>query len=434
MALPLPKVVPDAPQGGYVMGGMNAINALTKENIENQYLPMKTQAETASKLAYANLMGPQFLAKLMANDPILANMSEDQKTNAISSLYRASTGQGTGNAILSGNATSGDNGSPMPNGNGNAMTGNGFLGNGALRAFVNYLNPQQQQASQPQSQPVQPNQQPAQPSQQPAPTVMDHNQTVRDDRLAAWMGLGHSRDQPIPAGFRPDLVSSSTPVVVASSSPTFAEKTGAYKGVVAEGEESGKIRSKDIEDLNNQVFNSETALTTLGDVGKVISSPEFEQIRQVPLAGRHELAYYAKEGTPEQQQMVGRYYTLTGNLVKDASRDFAGSFRKGEQLLLEGMKPNAGDTVDTAKGKTESLTYLLTMLKERSKMTSDLMAKYHINKGQANDIADQALNGTEIRGRIHDSLNPTVTVRNKKTGKVETVSGAEARKRGAVHV
>lgn len=416
MALPLPKAVADMPEEGWVMSGLKHQNALTKANIENQYLPITKKSEAASKLAYANLMGPQFLAKLMGNDSALGNMSDKQAKAAIQMLYQAGTGQGTGNALVGGGASN-PNIMPSPR------------GDGALNALLDYfmgknkpVNPmaQPQQGGQPQNAFVQAPQATQQEDSSSMPGMDTSNLPPNVQQDIGNMQPGESYTIPAPQ-----------PV---NREPSFAENTGNFKGIVKEGEEAGQIRAKDLQELNQQVFNAETALTTLGELGKVISSPEFEEIRQVPLAGRHELAYYAKEGTPAQQQMVGKYYALTGNLVKDASRDFAGSFRKGEQTLLEGMKPSPGDTVDTAKGKTESITYLLKMLQARSKMTTDIMHKYHVDKGQAGDIADRTINGQAIREKIHDSLNPTITVRNKKTGEVKTISGAEARKLGAANV
>jgi len=74
MTLPLPRVVADVGPGGGLVTSMGGINSLANDmilrqinEVKKQYAPITTQAEAASKLAYANLMGPQFMAKLMAN-------------------------------------------------------------------------------------------------------------------------------------------------------------------------------------------------------------------------------------------------------------------------------------------------------------------------------------------------------------------------------
>ena len=106
MGLPLPRVIPDVGPGGGLVTAMGGINSLANNmllrkinQVKAQYAPLTTQAEAASKLAYANLMGPQFLAKIMGNDSALANMSEDQKKAALQKIYQAGSGQGGMNAF-----------------------------------------------------------------------------------------------------------------------------------------------------------------------------------------------------------------------------------------------------------------------------------------------------------------------------------------------
>lgn len=421
MALPLPKVVADIGPGGGIVTARRGINALTESEIENQikkieaqFAPITKQAEAASKLAYANLTGPQFLAKLMGNDAIIANMNESQRNSALQNVYQAGSGGGTGNALFNPSSVN-------PSQIGNGMLGNGFLsklvgGMGSLfNGDGNRNLPQQNPVMQPPS--INRNiQNQTMPSTQGSPS----------QSYPEYGASNRATDEEINAVGREDPYK--------SGQSKFAENVGTYKGIVQEGTESGKIRAKDIDELNNTVFKGQTNQSTLDAISNILSSPEFEQIRKVPLAGHYELSYYSKFGTPEQQNMVGQYYALTGNIIKDSSRDFAGQFRKGEQQLLEGMKPGPADTVDTARGKLESLSVMNKLLTERSRLTSKLMNKYHINKLDASEIADNQLDGKKIRQQIHDKINPMITIRNKRTGKVETVSVGEARKRGIPNV
>lgn len=460
MALPLPKVVADVgPGGGLVtaMGGMNSLAndmLLRKINaVKAKYAPLTAQSEAASKLAYANLMGPQFLAKLMGNEGALGNLSEEQKKNILSKVYGAGTGQGTGANIFS-------QMQQESMGPGEAM-GNSLSGHfsNLLKGIFGQSN--QQPNALASSMPTSPQQ--SMPKQQmggmnqpqmSAPIKGEgSNNPEFDQAFDEWLSSPEGQRE-VSKGEQANMPSEEEVIQwkrnkdgtdqtmklelrgghQAPRQSTYAENTGDYKGVVQEGTEMGKIRAKDIESLNNSVFNAETNQGTLDEISDILASPTFERIRQVPLAGRHELAYYAKEGTPEEQQMVGKFNTLTGNLIKDASRDFAGQFRKGEQQLLNGMKPSPSDTIDSAKGKTETLSILNKMLSERSRLTSKIMSEYHINKLQALEAADKKLNGDAIRKEVHDRLNPTVTIRNKKTGETRTISAAEARKLGVPNV
>jgi hypothetical protein len=428
MALPLPRVVSDVGPGGGLVTAMGGMNALSNEmlnrqinSVKAQYAPLTTQADAASKMAYANLMGPQFLAKLMGNDSALANMSEDQKRTALQKLYQAGSGQGTGNYLTT------------PAGGGNALSVPPPQQNFSLTGYLSnklkgLLDQGGQQGAAPQQAPANPLApqavpQPNEPTNvnamnAPAPSTVPT--TEKGMAINAWLKSPEARAQAEKEGMytvpeEPQLMSwyrnqgaQSTPQAPAPQ-PTYAENTGTFKGVVKEGEKAGELRAEQIKDLNETVFNAETKQTTLDDVNNMISSPEIRQIRQLPLLGRHEMSWYAREGTPAQQQLVGRLYAQMGNIVKDSSRDFAGQFRRGEQQLLQGMKPTDADTVDTMIGKAESLTVMNKMLMQRARLTSQYMRQYHIDQLQATDMADKQVNGEAIRQSVHNKLNPKPT-------------------------
>lgn len=412
MDIPLPKVVSDVGPGGPLVTAMRGMNALQNDWYENQikavqarYAPLAAQADAASKLAYANLMGPQFLAKLMGHTDVLANMTDKQKMNALDILYRSGTGQGTGNALLNPQMIS-------PAQNSNSLSSwavnklKGLLGNDQL--------PQSDSQSLPSSS---------------TNAFLQNNPGLSPQDQNAIANMKPGQSYVVQGNQSPLQETQITP-----SQNSFAENVGTYKGIIEEGQASGKNRAEDIKMLNDHVFNGQTNQATLDTLSDILASPEFEKIRQVPLAGHHELRYYSKFGTPKQQEMVGQYYTLTGNIIKDSARDFQGMFRKGEQQLLMSMKPSDSDTVDTARGKTESLSVMNRLLMERAKLTSQIMTKQHINKLQAEEIADKQINGDEIRRQVHDRLHPTITIRNKKTGETKTVPISEARKLGVSNV
>lgn len=384
MGLPLPKVVADVGPGGPLLTSMNALNDYRINAAKARYAPLSLQAKALSEAAYSNLLGPQYLAKFMGNDSILANLTDDQKNAILSRVTNAGIGQSNANNALS-------QGFNQPSGN--------SLLNLLHDKFMNAFGGQgsQQPTSPPSQPPMQPMQ--SQQSQQSQQTPqMSDNSAVMNNPGASL------QDQQNMGNMRPG-----DNYTVQGNPSTFAENIGKYKGVVGEGQESGKIRAQDIKDLNDTYFNAQTKQSTLDDINNMIGSPEIREIRQLPLAGRHEMGYYAKLGTPEQQQLVGRLYAQMGNVVKDSAGDFKGQFRSGEQQLLNGMKPNPGDTVDTMIGKTESLSVMNKMLMERTRLTSELMSRNHINKLQAQEEADKRLNGNAIRRQVHNTLNPKPT-------------------------
>jgi len=89
--------------GGAIPNVLNAHNTFANNQhlrninaIKEQYMPITTQAEAASKLAYANLLGPQFVAKILGNENLLAGMGDPNAKAALSHVLNAGMGQGTG--------------------------------------------------------------------------------------------------------------------------------------------------------------------------------------------------------------------------------------------------------------------------------------------------------------------------------------------------
>ena len=447
MWLPLSK------PGGSFVASRNAINDMQNQRAQRKYNEVKADwanttipAQAYSQMAYANAVAPQFMAKLLQDPKFLGNISPEQASAIKNAVLSGATKPPGFNSL---------NQMPSNAGNENPGMGNAFNQSPAgqlWRGIKNLLgkhgtdlssNPAQQQ-NMPQPEPQQGGnafQQPPQPSTQAtAPAANETEADIFNKYIATPEGQAEvdkaNRGEPSRLDIGTEALAHelANEAKNASAPGNYLENASKGESIIEEGKASGKTRNEDIAKLNTTVFNAETNQGTLDEISDILASPTFEQIRQVPLAGHHELSYYAREGTPEEQDMVGKYYTLTGNLIKDASRDFAGQFRKGEQQLLNGMKPSPGDTVDTAKGKTETLSVLNKMLAERSKLTSHLMSQYHINKLQALEIADKKVNGQKIRAEVHDRLHPKVTVRNKKTGETMILSASEARKLGVPNV
>src|SRR6185295_19346993 len=101
--LPYPGEPGSQAPGGPIFNVFNMLRQASldtkKKQLENQYYGQTAQANALSKLAYANLMGPQFLAKLMGNEHIAANIPDNEKNAILERLKQAGTGQGTGNAL-----------------------------------------------------------------------------------------------------------------------------------------------------------------------------------------------------------------------------------------------------------------------------------------------------------------------------------------------
>ena len=167
-----------------------------------------------------------------------------------------------------------------------------------------------------------------------------------------------------------------------------------------------KEDAKKISTLESNVLNAAPKIDTLKEIGQIIASPTMEQMRSNPILGKHELGWFSKFGTKEQQAAVGNFRAFSGQIIKDSARDFAGNFRVGEQGLLNSMKPNDSDSLSLMKGKTEALSLMVQMLSERSRIEADLMRNKNMNALDATKEADRMMDTKKMKQNIHTFLNP----------------------------
>lgn len=168
-----------------------------------------------------------------------------------------------------------------------------------------------------------------------------------------------------------------------------------------------KEDAKKISSLETTVLNSSQKLDTFNELNRILGSKQFESMRQNPLLGSKELAWYAKEGTPEQQDLVGKAQTYMGNIIKDSAKDFSGQFRVGEQALLNNMKPNPSDSINVMKGKAEALTLLSTMISKRAELEAGYMRHKGVDPLEAKRMADKEINSESIKKEINSILRPS---------------------------
>ena len=177
-------------------------------------------------------------------------------------------------------------------------------------------------------------------------------------------------------------------------------------GLTARDTALAKEDAKKISTLENVVLSGAQKAETFNELNTDLGSPEFEELRRNPILGRHEIGWYEKFGTPEQQEMIGRVKTHMGNIIKDSAKDFAGQFRVGEQALLNDMKPNVGDSINVMKGKAEALTFLNTVMTRRAELESDYMRNYGMSALQAKIASDKKIDSKSIKKEVHTILHP----------------------------
>lgn len=354
----------------------------TYSNIQNAaYLPQKLQADIASKAAYATMSPYSYMGKALSDPTTLLALMKNPK---VFEQFMNKFQQMPTDPIK---ALQDQYGHSKP----------GLLTQ--LAEKIGLINkPAEQMAPAASMSNVQQPAQEAVPSTSGTPTASaDSGMDIGPDGknvVASDAQVGEKADQVVNASrnsaYQPDQVPRRTeepsPAKTATSEflPNWDERMQSilaqkYPYTDAAGkltqnkefqQEMGKENAKTAAELS-KIYNQATLKEkTFKDLHGVLTNPTFENMRKVSLAGHYELAYFEKTGTPEQKALIGKARALMGNIIKDASSEFKGMFRKGEQELLENMKPTESDTVETMLGKLNELENLNQFVKQNSRLTA----------------------------------------------------------------
>jgi hypothetical protein len=492
MALPLPKVVSDVGPGGPLVTAMGGMNSLANDmllqkinQVKAKYAPMTTQAEAASKLAYANMMGPQFVAKILGNENLLAGMGDANAKAALAKVLGAGMGQGgvgdlnalnqtpqgggfgqsTGNSLLGWltdrfkNAIGSNQGiSPQLNRtmqgidhveSGGAQnpysligkdTGKGDHAYGKHQILGSNIGPWTKEAL---GKSMTPQEFLASPEAQDKTAAYIQNK---------YLNAGHSPQDVASIWFTGKPLAKAGNVhdsygttnsqyikkfnegINQAADKTIAEKTADFQGTKAQGVESGKIRARSQDELDNeyqQALNMKTPIDTLGGL---IANPKFQNMRNLPGFQKLQLDVKSNFGTPEEQEMAGKWTQAARALVSNTIKGFGGRILASEIPLAESMKLADKDTNGVLIGKWPGIKAFNDMTLLRSRIASKLIEQKHLNKGDALEMADKMVNGEAIRKQAEKQLDYSVTITNSKTGEKRTVPVSEARKLGVPNV
>jgi len=433
MALPLPRVVADVGPGGPLVTAMGGMNSLANDmilrqmnQIKKQYLPSTLSAEAASKLAYANLMGPQFMAKLLQNPGAVANMGDSAAKQAIQRVVGAGMGQGTGNALMQMPQMPAGIGQPSTN------TFSGWLQNslkglmgGNAQKNANALggsasNPGQYNAPPGMSDaPIARNS----PSQRPPGGV-----SVEGEQWYDKNGNPVYADEPEPTM---DLE-----LTKGQRQPSYAENTGTYEGTVEEGKDLGKHRAKVINDIGEQQLQLSNTGANLDRIIDDINDPKFMALRKdFPFYQNMQLTALSKVGTPEQQEMIGNFIADVKSFAGATVNSFKGQSMKREFDYADQLKPNENDTVDTARGKLTALKSLKEIAERKNDIMLDLMQNKHMNLGDAVKQANKMVDVKAIDREVKKLTSPMITLKDPKNPSITIrLPLWEARQRGVKNV
>ena len=433
MALPLPRVVADVGPGGPLVTAMGGMNSLANDmilrqmnQIKRQYLPSTLSAEAASKLAYANLMGPQFMAKLLQNPGAVANMGDSAAKQAIQRVVGAGMGQGTGNALMQ---------LPqMPQGVGQPSTNtfSGWLQN-SLKGLMG-ANAQKNgnalggSASNP-------SQYNAPPKMADAPAPRSHPSARPTGGVSIEGEQWYDKDGNPVYGDEPEPTMD-LELTKGQRPPSYAENTGRYEGTVEEGKVLGKHRADVINEIGEQQLALSNTGANLDRIIEDINDPKFMELRKdFPFYQDMQLTALSKVGSPEQQEMIGNFIADVKSFAGATVNSFKGQSMKREFDYADQLKPNENDTVNTARGKLTALKALKEIAEQKNDIILDLTQNQHMNLGDAVKQANKMVDVKAIDRDVKKLTSPMITLKDPKNpGITIRLPLWEARQRGVKNV
>lgn len=417
MAIPSVNSFANQPGGGlaYARGGINALannRALRKYNeIKAEYAPETLLAQAASQAAYANNVGPQYIAKILQDAGFKGNTSDPVLKSLVEKVQNA-----------------GMMGNPLINtlnqrileryGNPHQQSTNplAWLWN----KFANTIHPQQSNAlinqntepmpaqntnvfrqPAPVSQPQQVGQaQPPEPSQgsyvdengNPVDEHGDSNTEVTPKQAASLEALNNKQD------------------------PSYLEGEATYLG----GQEQGKVLGKAKADMQKQVGENQLALTNSGTgIDRLVdefTNPDFVKLRnEFPYLQDMQIEAASHLNNPQIQHMIGQIKADIESFKGSTVMGFGGQTLKREFDYADQLKPSTKDTVYTASGKLETLKALHDIAYKKNSIINQLLKDKKMTPAEAVERANKMVDVKAIDKRVKELTAPSTEIENPET-------------------
>jgi hypothetical protein len=417
MALPLPQVVES---GDPVMNAMRGIQDYARNHYENQikkvqarYAPLNTFADASSKLTYSNLMGPQFISKLLANPNVFPNVKGKERENLVNGLF--SSGMQT-NPIMELLQQRPDLIQQEESGGFSDLLKNLFLKN----TNNNPLNQSQYGNSPPQQRTNAFTQvQPLPPEQMNSPNLSPEDRKNIGNMQTpgqSYVVQGNEPDQSEPSN-EPNV-------------DPWAKRRGQYEGTVAQETQAGKLRADSIYEYGKQYANDVRLEKTLYNLIDTIKNPTFSKMREkIPYFQDIQLKNKSKIGSREEQRLIGNFIDDSGLVLKDMFNSYRGKGLLGEFEATKQMKVNDNDTIGVLFGKVQSAYMMNQMNKQLNYLVPKIMKEKNVDEHEAIQIADKQINGQKIRDEILDKLYGNVTIEDTDSGERTTLPYSKALKK-----
>lgn len=408
MEIPLPRVIPDVGPGGGIVTAMNGINSLANNMVNRRineikefYAPLTTQAEAASKLAYANLINPQYIAKIMSNPHFMGNLSEEQKNMLNDLSYNA--------AVRNQNPASVKNSFNYMQRSSQDGIFTRWLKN-SLRNMIESsqesetpVNALSQNYSKPEAQ--------SELSQNP----MQHR--PKDGVILEGQQWYNAKGEPV---YESDVETSQKPIELELTerkpSKTYEQKAGDYLGGIKQGEKSGEIRAQNLGDIGEEMKVLDATGANIDRLINGFTNPDFMALRETfPFMQDTQLSALSKTGNPEVRYMIGKLISDIEAFKGSTVNSFKGQTLKREFDYADKLKPSESDTVYTALGKLQTLKALHDIAWLKDMTIKNYMQNKGMSLADAVERANKEVNVKAIDEAVKEYTQPLYPIRNKKT-------------------
>lgn len=148
---------------------------------------------------------------------------------------------------------------------------------------------------------------------------------------------------------------------------------------------------------------------TLDAIQEIITSPVLAGMKQHPELFGHDMAWFQRFGSKEQQEMVGNLQTYTGELYTNMGQKFKGQFRVGEQALVKELKPDPKDSLGVLVGKSNALQAINQIVTRRISAADKLVRSGKYSPSEALQKADKMVNGKQIRDQVKKHIEDQIS-------------------------
>lgn len=179
------------------------------------------------------------------------------------------------------------------------------------------------------------------------------------------------------------------------------EKTLIHKGMSEQAREFKKGDVKFYDTVIEGINNTQELGTTLNEIGSLID--KYPQIFN-DVTGPINSTVKKYLGSNEQKYVLGKLDALSGSILLNTAKSLKGSFRQGEQDLIENIKASTPNTAAGFVGKYEATKLAYDAMQKRLELTAKYVRDEELTPHQAMKRASEETDLEVLRPQIETAL------------------------------